>query len=198
MGRLAAAARREGYTTCSPEYPGRHLSLAALADHVAPMVAAFEASCWGPLNIVTHSLGGLVARALILTKRPARLGRVVMLAPPNAGSEVADLVYRARLDRLFLGPVGAHLRTSRLAEDERLLGRVDFDLGVIAGDRSLDPVLPPLIFARPNDGKVAVAATHVEGMADHIVLPVSHMLMTYDRRVIAQTMAFLDNGRFRI
>lgn len=197
MGRLAAAARSEGYATCSPGYPGRHLPLAALVAHIAPTIAAFESSFAGPLNIVTHSLGGLVARALILAKRPARLGRVVMLAPPNAGSEVADLLYRARLNRPFLGPVGVQLCTGRLAQDERLLGAIDFDCGIIAGDRPIDPVLPRLIFRRSNDGKVAVAATKVRGMADHVVLPVSHPLMMYDRRVIAQAMTFLRHGRFK-
>lgn len=197
MRTLAAAARRAGYSVCSPAYPARRRSLPAITAYLAPKVAAFAAECDGPLHIVTHSLGGLVARSLILAHRPARLGRVVMLAPPNAGSEIADLLYRVRLNRLFLGPVGAHVRTMRLAEDEALLGPVDFELGIIAGSRPLDPVFPRLIVPRPNDGKVAVAATHVEGMADHIVLPVSHTLMVYDRRVVVQAMAFLGTGSFQ-
>jgi len=197
MSRLAAAARRDGYATCSPTYPGRRRSIADLVAFLAPTFAAFEASCGGPVSIVTHSLGGLLARALIRVHRPKQLGRVVMLAPPNAGSEVADLIYRVRLDRVILGPAGIHLRTGRNEDAERLLGPIDFELGVIAGDRALDPIFPRLIFSRPNDGKVAVAATHVAGMADHIVLPVSHPLMMYDRRVVMQTMAFLNTGRFR-
>jgi pimeloyl-ACP methyl ester carboxylesterase len=197
MRMLAAAASAEGYATFSPAYPGRRRSLTGIVDHLAAKVAAFDASFGDPLHIVTHSLGGLVARALIEARPPGRLGRVVMLAPPNGGSEVADLIYRVRLNRILLGPVGAHLRTRRIADDEKLLGKVGFELGIIAGSRGLDPISPRLIFARPNDGKVAVAATHVEGMRDHIVLAVSHTLMVYDRRVVAQTMAFLKQGRFR-
>lgn len=196
MWRLAAAARGAGYTTFSPAYPGRRRPLPGLVDYLQAEVAAFEASFDGPLHVVTHSLGGLVARALIQTRRPKRLEHVVMLAPPNGGSEVADFIFRARLNRIFLGPVGAHLRTARLLEDEHLLGRVDFELGIIAGSRGLDPIFPRLIIGRPNDGKVAIAATHVDGMRDHIVLPVSHTLMVYDRRVIAQVMAFLQAGSF--
>jgi len=67
---------------------------------------------------------------------------------------------------------------------------------VIAGDRPIDPVFPKLLVPRPNDGKVSVSATRVAGMRDHIVLPVSHTLMVYDRRVRAQTLAFLQDGRF--
>lgn len=197
MGRLAAAARREGYVTCSPTYPGRRRSIADLVTFLAPTVAAFETTFEGPVHFVTHSLGGLVTRALIQVQRPARLGRVVMLAPPNAGSEVADLVYRVGLNRVFLGPAGLHLRTARADDHDRLLGAIDFELGVIAGNRAFDPIFPRLIFRRPNDGKVAVASTRVAGMADYIVLPVSHPLMRYDARVAMQTMAFLNTGRFR-
>lgn len=197
MRRLAAAARRDGRATLAPTYPGRRQSVAGIVDVLGPAVDVFAASFDGPLHIVTHSLGGLVARALIRARRPQRLGRVVMLAPPNGGSEVADLVYRMRLDRMILGPAGVHVRTARRNEDETSLGPVDFELGIIAGDRPFDPVFPRFIFRRPNDGKVAVDATRLSGMADHIVLPVTHMLMMYDARVVMQTMAFLNTGRFR-
>ena len=130
MRTLAAAARRAGYATYAPGYPSRRWSMAAIVAHLAPLIGAFAAQRDGPLYIVTHSLGGLVARALILAHRPARLARVVMLAPPNAGSEIADLLYRLRLNCLFLGPVGPHLRTARPIDDERLLGPVDFNLGI--------------------------------------------------------------------
>lgn len=171
--------------------------MAAIVAHLAPGIADFAERCDGPLHIVTHSLGGLVARALILAHRPAQLGRLVMLAPPNAGSNIADLIYRIRLNRVLLGPVGPYLRTMRLPEDEALLGQVDYELGIIAGNRAIDPLFPRLILPRPNDGKVAVAATRVPGMTDHIVLPVPHTLMVYDRRVAAQTLAFLETGGFR-
>lgn len=197
MRTLAAAARREGLVTCAPSYAARRHTMEAIVADLRPRIAAFTSRTDDPVHIVTHSLGGLVARALIQAERPARLGRVVMLAPPNMGSELADLVYRMRLDRILLGPVGAHLRTTRLEEDEQLLGPIDYDLGIIAGNRALDPIFPRLIMSRPNDGKVTVAATRVPGMTDHIVLSVSHTLMVYDRRVVEQTMAFLRDGVFR-
>jgi len=196
MGRIAAALKTAGYVTLAPNYRWRSHSLGQMVAALTPVLAAFEARLNGPLHFVTHSLGGLVARGLITASRPARLGRVVMLGPPNAGSELADLAFRLHLHRLILGPVGAHLRTVRSREDENLLGPVDFDLGVIAGSRPLDPLLWRLALSRPNDGKVTIAATRIAGMADHIVLPVSHILMTSDPGVIAQIGAFLGNGRF--
>jgi len=134
-------------------------------------------------------------RNLLTSRRPERLGRVVMLAPPNCGSELADLVTLLGLQKPILGQVGSHLRTRRTPDIERALGPVDYDLGIIAGDRPFDPILTRLL-PRPNDGKVTVAATKVEGMRDHIVLPVSHTLMVMHPQVAAQTLAYLEKGRF--
>jgi hypothetical protein len=191
---MARAARRAGYATLAPNYPYRR-SLEDIADWLAPRVAAFESSFEGPLHIVTHSLGGLVARISIAAHRPQRLGRVVMLAPPNGGSELADLLFRMKLARWILGGSGAYLRTDRDPRHEALLGIIDYPVGVIAGDRPLLP-LPFRLLPLPHDGKVSIAATRVAGLADHVTLPVTHTLMVYDRRVIAAAMAFLAEGSF--
>ena len=194
MALLARGARRADYATLAPSYPYRR-SLEEIVAWLAPRVATFEAEFAGPLHIVTHSLGGLVARALIAARRPQKLGRVVMLAPPNGGSELADLLIRLRLDRVALGGAGAHLRTERAEADEAALGVVDYPLGIIAGDRALLPLSLGLL-PRPHDGKVSIAATHVAGLADHVTLPVTHTLMVYDRRVIRAALGFLRDGAF--
>ncbi len=192
---IAHSLRRAGYRTLSPSY-GFRRSMPAILDVLEPRLAAFARGGPGPLHIVTHSLGGLVARALITQNRPPGLGRVVMLAPPNCGSEIADILCRYQLDSAILGPVGRHLHTQRSRADEALLGKVDFELGVIAGDRPIAPILPRLL-PRPNDGLVSVAATRLDGMADHITLPVDHTRMIHNRQVIMQTLAFLETGAFR-
>jgi pimeloyl-ACP methyl ester carboxylesterase len=195
MQRPAFALRRAGYATLSPYY-GLGRSMPEIIDQLMPRLTRFAATFDGPLHLVTHSLGGLVARALITAQRPPRLGRVVMLAPPNAGSALADLVTALGLETLILGKVGPQLRTRRSSEAERLLGDVDFDLGIIAGNRAMDPLLAPRVLKAPNDGKVTVAATRIAGMRDHIVLPVQHTLMTSDARVVAQILAYLETGAF--
>ena len=161
MHRVAAALRRAGYPTLSPSY-GHGRTMAGIVAHLRPRLADFAAAHPGPLHIVTHSLGGLVARALITADRPAGLGRVVMLSPPNAGSELADFATRLGLGGIILGRVGPHLRTRRPAAASDELGQVDFDLGIIAGSRRLDPLLAARLLPSPNDGKVAVAATQVD------------------------------------
>jgi len=167
----------------------------AILRHLEPGVAEFEGVRPGPFHILTHSVGGLMARALIHRKRPADLRRVVMLGPPNAGSEIADMLCKYNRESAILGRVGKQLRTVRSMDDEAMLGSIDFQLGVTAGDWPIAPVLPMLL-PRPNDGMVSVAATRIPGVADHIILPVDHTRMVHDRRVIAQSLAFLEAGAF--
>lgn len=196
MRSLERAVERAGFAALNLDYPSRRLPLGELADGLAPAVARFAARAGGPVHFITHSMGGLVARALLTAHRPERLGRVVMLAPPNGGSEIADLLGGVALYRRWFGPAGAQLGTRRDAELTASLGPTDYELGVIAGDRSLYP-LSSLLLPRPNDGRVSVAATRAEGTADHIVLPVSHPRIVRDHRAIEQALVFLRDGRFR-
>lgn len=194
MGLLAARLQAAGWATFAPSY-GFHTALPTILGRLAGPVAEFAAR-HDSLDIVTHSMGGLVARALVTAHRPANLGRVVMCAPPNRGSELADLLVSLNLANTILGPAHAHLVTRRTVENEALLGTVDYDLGIIAGNRSLTPV-PARLLPPPHDGKVSVQATHLAGMADHIVVPVPHSLMTAHPASTSQALHFLSEGRFR-
>lgn len=199
MALFALALRARGHPVFAPSY-GFRRSLPEILDSLGPRVSAFASRHPAPLGMLTHSLGGLVARALIAAAGPGarRIGRVVMLAPPNQGSELADLLDRLGLAAPLLGPVAPHLGTRCPPALGRLLGGpADYPLGIIAGSRAVGPVPPGLVFDGPNDGKVTVAATHLAGEADHLVLPVSHPQMLVDGRVRAQALHFLAHGRFR-
>ncbi|MCJ2079975.1 esterase/lipase family protein [Methylobacterium sp. J-090] len=195
LARMERAFRAQGHATLNLDYPARTAALADLAAGIAPPVAAFAARV-RRLHVVTHSMGGLVARALLTRHRPDNLGRVVMLAPPNGGSEVADRLHRLAAYRSFFGPAGAQLTTRRDAELAALLGPVDYPLGVIAGDRTLYPVESWLMLPRPNDGRVSVDRTRVAGMSAHVTLHTTHGLMMWNPRVIGEALHFVRNGRF--
>lgn len=186
-----------GYRTLNLDYPSRDKGLRAIATLLRQPIAAFGESLEGRLHIVTHSMGGLVARACIASHRPERLGHVVMLAPPNEGSEIADLLRANALYRAFFGPAGGELTTMQPAELRDLLGTIDYPLGVIAGDRTLYPVESLLILPRPNDGRVSVERTRIAGMSDHITLHTSHPLIMRHPAAIEQTLHFLRHGHFR-
>jgi len=100
------------------------------------------------------------------------------------------------LYRLYFGPAGQQLVTARDATTEALLPPVDYPVGIIAGDRSLDPITSRFMLPGADDGRVTVARTKLDGMADHIVIPASHAFMVKNKEAIAQTIAFLQDGRF--
>jgi hypothetical protein len=186
-----------GFATRNIGYPSRHKALSALADDIHPAIAPFAEANEGCTHFVCHSMGGLLARVYLARHRPARLGRVVMLGTPNGGSEIADVMKNWLPYRLYFGPAGQQLVTTRDATTEALLPPVDYPVGIIAGDRSLDPITSRFMLPGADDGRVTVARTRLDGMADHVVIPASHAFMIKNKEAIAQTVAFLKDGRFR-
>ena len=183
-----------GYAVRNIAYDSTDSTVETLAAETIPRAvdACGEA---GAIHFVTHSMGGILIRQYLEDGDIERLGRVVMLGPPNQGSEVVDSYARFKGFEWFAGPAGMQLGTGE-ASVPRQLGPVRFDVGVIAGTQSINPILSTLLPDRDDD-KVSVAATRVEGMNDHLELPVTHVFMMRDDEVMDQVVYYLANGRFK-
>jgi hypothetical protein len=195
--KMQQAVEAAGFATRNIGYPSRHKALSALADDIHPAITPFAEANEGCTHFVCHSMGGLLARVYLARYRPSRLGRVIMLGTPNGGSEIADRLKDRLAYRLYFGPAGQQLVTLRDATTEALLPAVDYPVGIIAGDRTLDPIASRFMLTGPNDGRVAVARTKLDGMADHVVIRASHALMIRNPVAVDQTIAFLRDGRFK-
>jgi len=183
-----------GYRVVNFGYPSRSEPLEALTDSLENAVRECCSEAGSKLHFVTHSMGGVLVRGYLAQREDPFEGRVVMLSPPNQGSEIVDAYADSPLLRALLGPSGVRLGTDSTGIASEL-GPVDFSLGIITGDRSINPIGSWLI-PGPDDGKVAVSRARLEGAADFIVVPATHTFIMNRRDVAEQVTHFLANGEF--
>lgn len=182
-----------GYFTVNETYPSTETPLSVLIEETPP--PRIEA-CDGrrPIHFVTHSMGGIIMRGYLAKHKIENVGRLVLLGPPNKGSELVDVFRTVPGFDWMSGPAGAALGRGIDSIPNSIVD-ANAEFGVIAGDLSLNPFYSSLI-PGPDDGKVAVAATKFDAMTDHITLPVSHTFMMNSAAVAAQTIHFLETGAF--
>jgi len=195
MRPMAESLQLAGFTTANVDYP----SQLGPVEEIAPLAVGtglMECRAMGAerIHFVTHSIGGILLRYENEREPISDLGRVVMLGPPNQGSEVVDIAQDWPGMTLFGGSAGLQLGTDENSIPSQL-GPVDFELGVIAGTGTINPWMSAML-PEADDGKVTVAATRVDGMSDFLVIGRSHRYITRSDIVFRNTEAFLRTGRF--
>ena len=195
MTKMQRALERSGYTVLNVDYPSRTAPIPKLADDaIGHALAVCRQNGATTIDFVTHSMGGILVRSYLARHSVPDLGRVVMLAPPNQGSEVVDKLGRFGPFKWIHGPAGNELGTGNDSLPNRI-GPANFPVGIIAGDRSINWI-NSLLIPGPDDGKVSVKRARLSGMTDFIVLHATHPLVMRNTRAIRQTIAFLQNGKF--
>lgn len=192
MACLKAPLQQAGYAVHNIGYPSRSAPIAALADGVAEQLATVNPD-GAPVHAVTHSMGGIVLRQLVSTRQVA-VARAVMFSPPNHGSEVIDNLRRMPGFARVMGPAALQLHTGPDSVPNSL-GPATFDVGIIAGTRSYNPLFSDWI-AGDDDGKVSVDSARLEGMTAFAALPLNHTRMMCDEQAQAFVLGFLRSGEF--
>jgi pimeloyl-ACP methyl ester carboxylesterase len=196
MNKMAAALRKEGYRVCNISYPSTKYSISDLSkNHVFPRISEWVPEPSKPIHFVAHSMGCIIVRELIKTNLVKNSGRVVMLSPPNKGTEVVDSFGDFWLFKLINGPAGRELGTDASSKPNRL-GPADFEVGIMTGNSTINPLLSWIIPGK-EDGKISIERAKLEGMKDFLVVPVSHPFIMKNRSVIRQTIFFLKHGKFQ-
>lgn len=184
-----------GYKIINVNYPSQKYNIEILAlESITPALKQCASKDLLKIHFLTHSMGGILLRYYLSAHRIDKLGRVVMLAPPNQGSEVVDKLAGWPVFNFLNGPAGRQMNTGK-SSLPNTLGAVNYPVGIIAGDKSLNPLLS-LLFPEANDGKVSVSRTQVQGMKDFIVMPYSHTFIMQRLAVIEQALHFIQQGYF--
>jgi len=194
MVKMERALEGEGYRVLNISYPSRKHPVEELAKQVRSSILA-QVPEGEPLYFVTHSLGGIIVRYLQQSAPLPNATRLVMLSPPNHGSEVVDKLRGWRPFHWINGPAGAQLGT----EPDGLVASLKpptLEVGVITGDRSINWILSCFI-PGPDDGKISVESARLEGMQDFLVVHATHPYIMRKREVLGATIRFLESGRFQ-
>jgi len=185
-----------GYKVANVDYSSRDFPIEMLSDLA---VSSGLAECGKAIDVthfVTHSLGGILVRHYLSLNAIDSLGRIVMLAPPNHGSAVVDSLKNVPGVSRFNGPAFLQLGTDENSIPMQL-GPITAPTGVIAGTQSVNLFLS-IFLDNPDDGKVSVESTRLEGMCAMLTLPVSHPFIMKDETAIAQTLEFLATEKFSL
>ena len=196
MDKMAESLQQGGFSTANVDYPSSTTTI----EQLAPMVVneglqKCRQTGATTIHFVTHSLGGILVRYAHRHDPIPDLGRVVMLGPPNQGSEVIDKTRNWPGIQIISGVAGLQLGTDADSIPSQL-GPVEFELGVIAGTGTTNPFMSAMMLPDEDDGKVTVARTQVEGMGDFKIVSNSHYAMMKNDDVIEITIRFLRNGSF--
>lgn len=196
MKKMAKQLESAGFIVENVGYPSRTESIEKLSDDaIGSALESPSLKDCQKIHFVTHSMGGILVRSYFARHTLDQLGRVVMLGPPNQGSEVVDSLKSWYIFRKLNGPAGSEMGT-KADSTPNSLGPVNFECGVIAGDRSVNWINSLAMIDGKDDGKVSIERTKVAGMKEHIVIHTTHTFMMRNKKVIACTIRFLKEGTF--
>lgn len=193
MQKMKAALVTEGYTVLNFGYESTRYKIEILADTLRPRIVEATGKS-KKVHFVTHSMGGILVRQIQATDPIPNIGRVVMLSPPNKGSEVVDEIGHWRLFQILNGDAGQQLSTNADSFVNQLPA-IDFECGILTGNRSVNWINSSMIPGE-DDGKVSVESAQIEGMSAFKIIHTTHPVIMKKADVIEDVKQFLKTGAF--
>ncbi|MFO7558457.1 MAG: alpha/beta hydrolase [Desulfobacterales bacterium] len=196
MGKIEKKLSESGLRVWNRTYPSRRSTIEKLANsHITEGLRTCQDWGAGRIHFITHSLGGILVREYLQTHKIEKLDKIIMLAPPNQGSEVADKLKGNFCFKRILGPAGQQLGMGK-TDKPKSFKPIPGIIGVLAGNKSYEPWFS-WIFNGPNDGKVSTEATKLEEMRDFLLVNHGHTFMMNGNDVIEQILYFLEHSTFK-
>lgn len=195
MHKLELHLKKHGFHVSNVEYPSLKENIQTLSVDTIEKARGECASLGASkIHFVTHSMGGILVRYYLEYNEIQGLGRVVMLSPPNRGSEIVDKLKDSPISEWIKIPAVHQLGTEKDSLP-RSLGTPDYEVGIITGDRSISPLFS-LLIPGEDDGKVSVENARLMGMKDFLVVHKAHPFIMNDETVLRQVTYFLEHGVF--
>jgi len=193
MWQLEHYFKKQSYQVINQGYPSSRLNIEQLAEQYIGK-AVKQCQNTSKIHFITHSLGGILLRQYLQNHQLPLGSRIVMLAPPNQGSEMATKLRNIFLFKWFTGTAGQQLTTTTQSIIPQLKP-INFEVGIIAGNRSWIPFVSYLLKGN-DDGVVSIEETKLFEMTDHIIVPHSHTFIMNFKQVIEQANYFIKQGHF--
>lgn len=195
MKKLEEFLKKKEYLTWNRTYPSREFSIEELSDHVQKGLDFCKSKNSKSVFFVTHSLGGILVRYYLQEVDNPKIKAIVMLAPPNKGSEVVTAFRDQTWFKWFSGLAGQQLGLEKDSLPNQL-SPIGYNIGIIAGTSSSDPWFSYL-FSTPNDGKVSVKSTKLNEMRDFMTVEKGHTFIMNDKLVMENIDYFFRNLEFK-
>ena len=197
LNKIENALKNEGFKTLSIDYESRLLGVEYISKNlIYPKILDLDHNCnCSKIHFVGYSLGGIITRYIIKNNKFDNLGRVVLIATPNSGSEYASVIKKYDFVKYFLGQT-----IEDLSKDSVIMRsipeEVNYETGVISANFTLNFLSRFFILKDECDGTVTVESTKIRGMKDHIIIPSTHSLIIFNQKAIDNVVSFIKNGFF--
>ena len=186
--------QQKGFKTYNFHYPSTKYPIEKLSsNYLKPFLAKLNSQNQS-ISFLTHSMGGILLRHYLYKNKDIDIEKIIMLAPPNKGSDLVDIFGNNFIFKKRYGPAGQQIGTD-LEQNLHLSNLEEYKVGIIAGDKTDHPYFSIFIPGK-DDGKVALTNTFIDSDFDFLIVPCGHETILKSKIVLRAVDNYLKKGEF--